>query len=288
MTFTDLLAAFQLPFIMRGLLTMLMLAAAASIIGLFVSFRDLEFVTDGLVHAVFPGLVIGYIIGGSALLLPGALVAATIAVVLITLLTQRGKLGNDAAVAVILTSAFSLGIVLVSRQQDYVSALNALLFGHLLTVTATQLIALSCVALLSVLMILMTWRRQIFRAHDVSGFRAAGYSVLATDLILGVAIAFLIVAGVQALGNLLVTALLIVPTAAARQLTNRLWGTVLLAFLITAFASFVGIAFAIWSSFALGVNTPAGAAVVLALIAIYGLTLLPSLARKLQSRKVAQ
>lgn len=109
MTLPELLDAFTLPFISRGLLVIAVLAVCSGIISVFVHFRGMEFITDGLVHAVFPGLVVGYLLGGTAALMPAALVAALLAVALITLLTHRGLLGNDAAVAVLLTSAFSLG-----------------------------------------------------------------------------------------------------------------------------------------------------------------------------------
>lgn len=274
MSFPELLDTFSLPFVSRALLTVLVLAAGAALVSVLVSFRGLEFLTDGLVHSIFPGLVIGYLLGGSAALFPAALVAALIAVILITLLSQRTKLNNDAAIAMLLTSAFSLGVVLVSRQHGYMAELMSLLFGNLLTVTATQLgnvFAATCCAILA---IVLTWRRQLFRAHDKQGFQAAGFNVLTTDLVLGAAIALLLVAGVQALGNLLIIALLIVPAAAARQLTKHLWALPLVTFLLIVFAGFAGISCAVYLSFTHGVNASAGALVVLFLVGSYLLCLL--------------
>ena len=89
---------FALPFMSRALITVAVLAVAAGVVGLFISLRDLEFMSDGLIHAVFPGLVIGSIVGGTAALLPGALIAALAAVVLLTVLERRG-VGSDAAIA---------------------------------------------------------------------------------------------------------------------------------------------------------------------------------------------
>ena len=274
MTLAELLAAMQLPFVQRGIITILVLAVAAAFVGLFISFRSMEFVTDGLVHAVFPGLVIGYVVGGSAGIMPGALIAALITALVLTLLEQRQKLASDAAVAVLLTSAFSLGIVIVSQQESYVSQLESLLFGHLLTVTDTQLWQLIVVAGVATLIVILTWRRQLYRAHDLRGFRVAGFSVFKTDLLLSIAISMLVVAGVQALGNLLVIALLIVPMAVARQLVSKLFLLVPVAALVTAIAGFGGLTASVWASFSHGVNLSAGAAVVLLLLLIYGLVLL--------------
>src|SRR4051794_34440993 len=93
------LDAFALPFMAKAVITLTVLAVAAGVVGLFISLRDLEFMSDGLIHAVFPGLVIGTLIGGTSMLLPGALVAAIAAVVLLTVLERRG-VGSDAAIAV--------------------------------------------------------------------------------------------------------------------------------------------------------------------------------------------
>lgn len=269
MTLPELLDAFTLPFISRGLLVIAVLAVCSGIISVFVHFRGMEFITDGLVHAVFPGLVVGYLLGGTAALMPAALVAALLAVALITLLTHRGLLGNDAAVAVLLTSAFSLGVVLVSRQHDYMAQLSSLLFGHLLTVTEAQLLQVTVIALAAVALVLGTWRRQLFRAHDPQGFAAAGFNPLITDLILGAAIAMVVVAGATALGNLLIIALLIVPAATAQRLTTNLSLLTVLAAMLTVLAGIVGIGFSVWMSFAHGINVSAGGAVVLTLVLFY-------------------
>lgn len=269
MTLPELLDAFTLPFISRGLLVMAVLAVCAGIISVFVHFRGMEFITDGLVHAVFPGLVVGYLLGGTAALMPAALVVALLAVALITLLTHRGLLGNDAAIAVLLTSAFSLGVVLVSRQHDYMAQLSSLLFGHLLTVTETQLLQVTVIAVTAVALVLATWRRQLFRAHDPQGFAAAGFNALITDLILGEAIAMVVVAGATALGNLLIIALLIVPAATAQRLTAKLSLLTVLAVLLTVLAGIIGIGFSVWMSFVHGINVSAGGAVVLTLVLFY-------------------
>lgn len=260
---------FALPFMERALLTVVVLAVAAGVVGLCVSFRELEFVSDGLVHAVFPGLVAGLALGGSAGVLPGALVAALAAAVLFTLLERAGGVGSDAAIAVVLTGLFSLGVVLVSRQEGYVSQLQSLLFGSLLTVTPAQFWQILAVAILAVAVIGATWRAQLFRAFDPDGFVAAGFRTLPTDLRLAVAVALLVVAGVQALGVLMVVALLTVPMAVARLVTRRLALLVPIAIAVPLLAGSVGL----WASFLWSVDAGAqvspGSVVVLLLVGLY-------------------
>lgn len=272
-----LLDVFALPFMSRALLTVAVLAVAAGVVGLCISFRELEFVSDGLVHAVFPGLVIGSALGGAAGVLPGAVIAAIVAAVLFTVLEWRGGVSSDAAIAVVLTGMFSLGVVIVSRQDGYVSQLQELLFGRLLTVTESQLWQTLAVAVLALLVVALTWRAQLFRAFDPDGFAAAGYRPLATDLWLGVAVALLVVAGVQALGVLMVIALLTVPMATARLVSRRFALLVPLAIAVPLVAGVAGLWLSFDWSVAAGVSVSPGAVIVLVLVALYAVAVVARL-----------
>ena len=264
--------ALQLPFMARALATLAVLAVAAGVVGLGISFREMEFVSDGLVHAVFPGLVIGAAIGGSAALLPGALIAALAAGALFTLLQRREGVGSDAAIAVVLTGLFSLGVVLVSKQRGYVSGLQDLLFGQLLTVTDTQFWQIVVVAACAVLVMIVTGRAQLFRAFDPAGAEAAGFKPLTTDLAVAAATALLVVAGVQALGVLMVVALLTVPMAVARLVTRRFGLLIPVAVAVPLIAGVLGLWWSFDWSVRLGATVSPGAIVVLVLVALYLLT----------------
>jgi len=264
---------------------MAILAVASGIVGFFISIRDLEFVTDGLIHAVFPGLVIGFAISGTAGILPGAFLAALLAALILTVITRTKAVSQDAAVAVVLTSAFSLGIVIVSRQQNYVSQLEELLFGRLLTVTSDQLIQISIVAVISIGLVTLTYRKQLFRAFDETGFVASAHSLFRTDLLLNIAVAMLVVAGVQAIGNLMVLALLIVPMAIARLVTRDVRILIPLAIL----APFLSAVLGLWMSFEMSVNldlAPSPSALlVLILLALYAVALAAYGLRRLIQRR---
>ncbi len=268
--FTD---PFVYPFMSRALITVLVLAVASGVVGLFINLRNLEFISDGLVHAVFPGLVVGFVISGTDGLLPGALIAGVIAAVILTVVSRRG-VGSDAAIAVVLAGSFSLGIVIVSRETNYVSQLEQLLFGGVLTVTESQLWQIIVVGALAVLMVGLTWRRQLYLSFDPSGFRASGYRTLPTELLFNCAIAFLVVAGSQALGNLLVLALLIVPAAIARLVSKRIGWLVPIATIAAALSGWLGLVTSFHTSVSAGLTPSPGSLIVIILIALYALTLL--------------
>lgn len=292
-----LASIFALPFMQRALIAIAVLAIAAAVVGVFINFRELEFVSDGLVHAVFPGLVIGSVVGGTAGLLPGAVGAALAAALLFTLLGRAGSRssGNiaarDAGIAVVLTGLFSLGIVLVSRGDSYVSQLQELLFGRILTVTEAQLTQIAVVAVIAIAIVLVTRRAQLYRAFDPAGFEAAGFSAFRTDLALNVAVALLVVAGVQALGVLMVVAILVVPVAVARLVTRKLWLLAPVAALVTLAAGIAGL----WGSFEWSlrgsVSASPGALIVLALVALYGVAVAGSVsvhgAKRARARRIA-
>lgn len=278
--FVDPLTIFTLPFMWRALATVAILSVAAGVVGLFISFRELEFVSDGLVHAVFPGLVIGAALGGQRGLLPGAVIAAVLAAVLFTVIEHRGAVGADTSIAVVLTGLFSLGVVLVSRQEGYVSQLQEMLFGRILTVTDAQLWQILVVAAASILIVALTWRAQIFRAFDREGAEAAGFRPFAADIWLGVAVSLLVVAGVQALGVLMVIALLTVPMAAARLLTRSFRALIPLAVLLPLVAGAGGLWLSFEWSVGAGAAVSSGAVVVLLLVALYLIAALIGAARR--------
>ena len=284
MTVLDsLTTAFALPFMGRALLVLLVLSVAAGVIGVFINLRGLEFLSDGLTHAVFPGIAAGFVVGGREGLYVGALIAAIAAAIVLTLLANR-KVSSDATIAIVLTAMFSLGVVFVSRSSDFSGQLESLLFGHLLTVTPTEVVITSVVAVVALLLMVVTFRGQLFLAFDRSAAHAAGYRPVIINLTLNVAIALVVVAASSAVGNLLVLAVLIVPGAVARLATGRLS----LLFVISAgfamLASWIGLAVAFGLSVSADVAIPGGATVVLVFVLGYVLLLGWRAVRPMSSR----
>ncbi|GAA2226042.1 metal ABC transporter permease [Herbiconiux moechotypicola] len=268
-----LIDPFALPFMAKALAVLVVLSVVAGVIGVLVNLRALEFVSDGLVHAVFPGLVIGYVLSGREGLYAGAVVAAVVAAVVLTLVTRRA-VTSDASTAIVLTGMFSIGILVVSTQSDYVGQLDQLLFGRLLTVTDSDLVQTAVVCGLALVLVLVTFKGQLFRAFDEEGAAAAGYRVLALDLVLNVAIALVVVAASNAVGNLLVLAVLIVPGAVGRLVAGRIGVIVAIAAAFAALAGWLGLSVAYALSVGAGVPAPSGATVVLVVVAAYLIVLL--------------
>jgi len=268
-----LFGAFAVPFMGRALVVMLVLAMVAGVVGVLVNLRGLEFISDGLTHAVFPGLAIGLAVGGTAGLLPGAAVAALAAAVVLTWLVRAG-ITSDAAIAIVLTATFSVGVIVVSRSDDYAGELEALLFGRVLTIPPEEVLPLVGVCAIALVAVALTLKQQLFRAFDAGGSRAAGDSALTLDLVLNASVALVVVAGASTVGTLLVLALLIVPGAAARLVTQRLWLLFPAAALFAALAAWFGLATGFAASVGAGVGLPAGSTIVAMFVAGYAVVLL--------------
>ncbi|WP_181064319.1 metal ABC transporter permease [Pseudoclavibacter sp. AY1F1] len=266
---TDLSVLLQLPFVQSAAIAIIVLAVASAVVGTALALRGLEFLSDGLVHSVFPGVVIGFIAAGTDGVYVGAGIAALVATVALTIASARG-IGSDATIAVVLAGAFSLGIVIVSRSvDDYASGLEHLLFGQLLTVSSADIVAICVLGGAAVLLVVGTWKEQLLVSFDRKQAQASGMRVLAYELVLNVAIALVVVAAARAVGNLLVLALLIVPVAVARLLVRRVWTIVAVSLLVSVGCGLLGLWAGLWLSLDAGIQASPSAVLVLVLVALY-------------------
>ena len=267
---------FALPFMARALAEAVLLGVLGGMVGVLVVLRRLAFVTEALTHTVFPGVVVGFAVGQTGGVLWGALVAGLASAVLFTVLARRDLVTEDASLAILLTGFFAVGVILVSRRQSYTSDLTAFLFGRILATDTGQLVA-TLVVFTAVLAVLAALRKELLlRAFDPQGATAMGYRVDRLDLVVNVLVALVVVAGVRAVGTVLVVALLVVPAAAARLLTDRLGTLVMLAALLGALGGWLGLAASFEASLGYGVRLASGATIVLALVGLYLVALLTS------------
>lgn len=281
----DPFSPFSAPFLARPLLLLVALAIAAGTVGVLVHLRRLEFSTDGLTHAVFPGLAIGAALGGTAGLLPGAIGAGLAAAVALALLSRRGQ-PRDSAVAIVLTTFFSFGVVLVSLSRGTGGSISDFFFGRLLTITWGDLaVALTLIAL-AVALIVGTGRLQLFAAFDAAGARRAGLPVLALEIVGTVAIALVVVAASASVGTLLALAVVIVPAAAARALTRSLRAAIAISMLFGAATGWIGLWVVVQLAM-LGADAAPGATVALTMIAAYLLALAVGALRGRTARRAA-
>ena len=265
---TDLAAVLGAPFMQQALLALVLVSTIGALVGVLLNLRSLEFVSDGLVHAVFPGVVIGFVTAGASGVYLGAIIAAVVGTVLLTAAARRG-LGEDAATAVLLAGAFALGIVIVSRTTRYSTGVEQLLFGQLLTVGPDDLVAIVVLGGIALVIALVTWKQQVLISFDRTAAAAMGMRVGAYELALNLAIALVVVAASRAIGNLLVLALLIVPAAIGRLLSRRLGAVVALALASALVTGPAGLVLGYWLSVDARLPISPSALVVLVMVGAY-------------------
>jgi manganese/iron transport system permease protein len=262
-----LIEPFQVAFMQRALLAVLVLGVLAGAVGVFVVLRRLAFVGDALTHTVFPGVVIAFLIGQSVFL--GALAAALLSALLLTALTSTRRVTQDAGLAILLTSFFAVGVVLVSREQSYTSDLSAFLFGRILAVDWPVLIQTVVVAAVVLATLVALRKELLLRAFDEQGAAAMGYRVDVLDLVLNVLVALVVVAAVKAVGTVLVIALIIVPAATARLLVDRVALMTAISCALGALGGWLGLAISYDVSIQRGVRLASGATIVVVLVACF-------------------
>ena len=230
---------FSHGFMQHALLAIVLVGVICGVIGTFVTLRGLAFMGDAIAHAIFPGVVIAFVLGGNFLV--GALIAAMIVSVGIGVVSQSGRLSNDTAIGVLFAGAFALGVAIISGQRTYARDVTSFLFGSILGVSRSDLLLTAAIGLL-VLGTLWLFRREFVAvAFDRTFAQAAGLHLWRWDQLFLVLLSLAIVVSLQTVGNILVLAMLVTPAATARLLTDRLGPMVVVAAVIGGLSGFLGL-----------------------------------------------
>lgn len=260
-----LLDPLQFDFMARALAAVVVVGAVCGVLGTFVVLRGLAFMGDALAHAVFPGVVVAYLLKAS--LVVGGLVFGVVTAVGIGLVARSRRVGEDTAIGILFAGAFALGVVLISTTRTYSRDLASFLFGNILAVSALDLWLIGGLALAVVVVLVAVGKEMVLVAFDRETAEAMGYPVFRLDLLLLVLLALTIVVALQAVGNVLVVALLVTPSATARLVTDRLGTTVVLGALLGALSGVVGLYASYYG------NVAAGGTIVLVATGLFFLVL---------------
>lgn len=235
-------------------------AAACAVVGCFLLLRKLSMMGDAISHAVLPGLVIAFLLTGSRDALPmlvGAAVVGLLTAFLTELVLSSGKVDEGASMGVVFTTLFALGLLLVARYSDHIDLdPSCVLLGQLemtpfLTVTLAgvtmpkALAVLLGVLLFNVAAVAVFWKELKLAAFDPALATALGFPARLMHYLLMTLVAVTTVASFEAVGSILVVAMLVVPAAAASLLTHRLLPMLLIAVALAMLSALLGHAAAI-------------------------------------------
>lgn len=258
---TWLTEPFQYGFMRVALAAAMLVGVNCAILGAYVVLRRMAFIGDALSHTILPGVVIAYLAGWS--LFGGALIAGLLAAVGIGWLARRGRLHEDTAIGVLFTAMFAFGIALMSTVRSF-RDFTHMLFGNLLGVSLGDLGLIAGVTA-GVLAVLAAFRKELLLTSvDATYAEVIGLRADRVRFGLLVLLALTVVTGIQAVGVVLTSALLVTPAAAASLITDRL-PRLMAAAVVIALASALG---GLYLSYYLGIAS--GAAIVLTCAAAFG------------------
>lgn len=253
-------------FMQNAFVAIVLVGVICGVTGVFVTLRGLAFMGDALAHAIFPGVVIAYIMGGNFLI--GALIAAVVVSFGIGAISQNSRLSGDTAIGVLFAGGFALGIALISAQRTYTRDLASFLLGSILGVSRDDLLLTAGVGAIVLGAIALFRRELTIVAFDRTFASAYGINVWMFDQLFLILLSLAIVVSLQTVGNVLVLAMLITPAATARLLTDRLRLMVFLSASIGAASGVIGL----YASYHLAIAS--GASVVLVATGLFALVYL--------------
>ncbi|MGP6159623.1 MAG: metal ABC transporter permease [Vulcanimicrobiaceae bacterium] len=237
---TDLIfAPFQYEFMQRAFVAALVVGTLCSTIGTYVVLRKLSFIGDGIAHASFAGIVVAYLRGLDYYI--GAAIVAVVTALGIGYVNRRGKVSLDTAIGVLFTGAFALGVFLMSRLPSYNVDLQGFLFGNILAVSRQDLVLTLVLAAIVAVTLFFLYRPLLYTSFDPVVAEASGIRAAFVDYMLLVLLALTIVISLEAVGIVLVAALLVTPAATAYQFTRRFNAMLALSGAIGAFCAVVGL-----------------------------------------------
>ena len=255
----------QYEFFVRGLISATLVGGLCGFIGVYIVLKRMSYIGHGLSHAVFGGAVVSYVM--SINFFVGASVWGFVSALLINMTTRKRMIGADAAIGIVTTASFAVGIALISRFRTFTRSFDAALFGNILGVTNGDLVAIILVVILSAVIIIVGYKFFLFATFDSEVARYYGVPTGWVDSMLALVLAATIVVSIQVLGVTMIAAAIVIPPIVARLLTNSFANMMLLSAGVGAFCGMGGI----YMSYYIDVSS--GATVVLFSAALFMLVL---------------
>lgn len=251
---------FGFDFMLRALATTLIASVVCAVLSCWLVLIGWSLMGDAVSHAVLPGVVLAYVVGAPFAL--GAVVFGFLAVGLIGAVRDTSRIKEDAAIGIVFTSLFALGLVLISVTPSHVD-LNHIIFGNLLGVSSSELVQVAILGVITLLVLAAKNRDFTLYAFDPTHAHALGINPRILGAVLLGLLALTSVVALQAVGVVLVVAMLIVPGATAYLLTDRFQRMLLIAPAISILCAVIGL----YSSYYL--DTASGGMVVLSQGAVF-------------------
>ena len=263
---------FQYEFFRNGTIAAVLVGALCGLLGVYIVLRGMSYIGHGLSHAIFGGAVVSYIAQWNFYI--GAGLWGFIAALLINQTVRRTKINADAAIGVVTTASFAIGVALISRYRHFTRNFDAALFGNILGVSPEDVIVVAMVTLAVAAIIFFTYKHLLFTTFDPEVAQIYGVQTPWVDTLFALMLAAALMASMQILGVTLIAAALVIPAITARLLTDSFNRLIVSSVVIGALTGLIGM----YLSYYLDIAS--GASIVLLQAAVFVVVLTITSAQK--------
>jgi manganese/iron transport system permease protein/iron/zinc/copper transport system permease protein len=269
-----LLEPFAYAFFVKGVVVATMAGALCGLVGVYVVLRGMSYIGHGLSHAIFGGFAASSVIGLNYVL--GAGIWGFASALAINRVARAHRIGADAAIGVITTASFALGVALLTVFGNRGPSFDAALFGSIIGISTVDVWTLAAVSALTLGVVLTRYRALLFATFDPEVADVSGVRVARTDALLMLVLSLAILATLSVIGVTLVAATLVIPAVVARMLTHRFATMLWPSSAIGAGCGLVGM------NLSYHLDVPSGTTIVLTGATVFGVVLAATGGRGLQ------
>ena len=256
---------FEYSFMVRAVVVSVCVGVMCPLLGVYVVNRGLGFMGDAMAHSVMPGMVLAFILGISPFL--GAIPTGIAVAFAIGYLGRKFRVSEDTSLGIMFAALFSIGLVMISLSKGISVRVEDILLGQILAVSSIDVVVTLSLAVLVLIVIGVLHRQLVFTSFDSLGATVIGLPTRLLDYLLLVSLALVIVVSLQAVGIVLVVAMLITPAAAGALLVRRFTRVMLVSVVVGVFSAVCGL----YAAYHL--NIPSGPSMTLVATAIFFLAL---------------
>lgn len=254
------------PFIQRALIASMMIGILCPFVGNFVVLRRMSFFSDAISHAAFAGIAAGALLGMDLSL--SSLIFAILIALLIAFLSEKTDLSHDTVIGVAFSGAIATGMLIIGMMKGFRGDIFTFLFGDILAITATDLMLIFLFSMVTITILLIYLKPLLYITFNRDLARIEGINVRFFEYLLFVIIAVVITVSLKIIGIILVTSLLIVPAASAKNLASNMKSLFILSCIFGVASGVLGMLASIY------LNTPSGPTIVLVSIWIFFVTMM--------------
>ncbi|MHB8513389.1 MAG: metal ABC transporter permease [Actinomycetota bacterium] len=240
----------QFAFFRHGMIVAPLAGGLTGLVGIYIVLRRMSYIGHGLSHAIFGGAVVGYVLNWNFYVVGG--IWGALSALLINGVSRTKKVGADAAIGIVSTASFALGVALISRGNHFTRNFEAALFGNILGVTMVDIWVLGVVSLLVAIAVFFLYKQLLFVTFDADVAASYGVRTLMVDVVFSLMLAAAIIATMNILGVTLIAAAIVIPAVVARLTTNSFGKMLLLSTLIGAATGFAGMYVSYYANIASG------------------------------------